>query len=363
VNAGTEEYSLPFLMISFYIFTKYYFSPKQEARFGELIALGSCFTCAIMIRLNMFPLWLGFCIAIFVESVIKRRFTLLGKYIFGFCLGIIIILIPAFLYLKLNGIMDNFLAQVIFGGTKRGFSNSGIKAIYNNFYTLLYRNNSAIPLYLGIFWLVTKYKQPGFAYYAGYTFSYFLSLLFLSFSGDSPHYNLTLIPFFVPALTFLAGILYNVFSEKKAKYALLFLVFCFIFSESFIRYARFLTMDGDDNSAAQLIKAGKMIDENTHPDDKIIYLGKDAYIYNFTNRDPASKYFQQGSHLRFIPGSKEEFVSEVLSVKPAIIAISTVNGEYSELTEDWYVPITELINREYRLLSDENGFELFIRQN
>jgi len=350
-------------MISLYIFTKYYFSPKQEVSFCELIALGSCFACAVMIRLNMFPLWAGFCIVILVEAVIKRRFTQLGKYIAGFCLGIIVIFIPLYLYLKLNGIMDDFLAQVIFGGTKRGFSNGGIKNIYNNFYTLLYRNNSAIPLYLGIFWLITKYKRTDFAYYAGYTLSYILMLLFLSFSDDSPHYNLTLIPFFVPALTFLADVLYRAFSEKKAKYALLFLLFGFIFSDSFIRYARFLTLSRGDNSAVPLIRAGRMIDENTNPADKIIYLGKDAYIYNFTHRDPASKYFQQGSHLNFIPGSKEEFVSDILSVKPAIISISTVKGRYGEVTAEWYAPIMELINREYRLLSDENGFDLFIRRN
>jgi len=363
VNAGTEEYSLPFLMISFYIFTKYYFSPKQEVSFGELIALGNCFACVVMIRLNMFPMWVGFCVVIFVESVIKRRFTLLGKYIAGFCLGIIVIFVPVFLYLKLNGVMGDFMDQVILGGTKRGFSSGGIKMFCINFYTLLYRNNSAIPLYLGIFWLITKYKQTHFSYYCGYTFSYFLMLLFLSFPGGGPHYNLTLIPFFVPALTFLAGVLYQAFSEKKHKYALLLLMFGFIFSESFIRYVRFMTMDSDGTSAAKLIRAGRMIDENTNPGDKIIYLGKDAYIYNFTHRDPASKYFQQGSHLQFIPGSEGEFVSDILSAKPAIISISTAKGRYSEVTAQWYAPIMELINREYQLLSDENDFDLFIRRN
>ena len=80
VNAGTEEYSLPFLMVSFYIFTKYLFLPDKNISFIELIVLGICFTCVVLIRLNMFPLWFGFCLVIFAEAVIKRRFALLGKY-------------------------------------------------------------------------------------------------------------------------------------------------------------------------------------------------------------------------------------------------------------------------------------------
>jgi len=88
VNAGTEEYSLPFLMVSLYLFAKYYFSQKQDLSFIELVILGFCFVCAVLIRLNMFPLWVGFCMVIFIETIIKRRFALLGKYVTGFCLGI-----------------------------------------------------------------------------------------------------------------------------------------------------------------------------------------------------------------------------------------------------------------------------------
>jgi hypothetical protein len=33
VNAGTEEYSLPFLMVSFYIFTKYFFVISRNYSF------------------------------------------------------------------------------------------------------------------------------------------------------------------------------------------------------------------------------------------------------------------------------------------------------------------------------------------
>ena len=136
VNAGTEEYSLPFLMISFFIFSKYYFSEK-EIRFYELVILGACFACAIMTRLNAFPLWAGFCVAILVETLYKRKYSALFRYISGFCLGVFVILLPVFLYLKVNDILNDFYVQVIAGGTARGFSAPGIKEISNYYFEVM----------------------------------------------------------------------------------------------------------------------------------------------------------------------------------------------------------------------------------
>jgi hypothetical protein len=363
VYAGTEEYSLPFLMVSLYLFTKYYFSPKHDISFCGYFLLGACFACAVLIRLNMFPLWAGFCSVIFVESIIKRRFASLGKYAAGFCLGIIIILIPVFLYLKLNGIIDAFLNQVVFGGAAKGFSGGSLKEITRNFYLVLSRNLSIIPLVIGAFWIITKFKQANFSFYVGYTFSYFLMVLFLSFSSGDSHYNMVLVPFFIPALVFLICILDSVFPVMKVKNVILVLFLCFVFSEGLVKYLYDLSKIIHDNSGSQLIKAGKMIDENTKPGDKIISLGFNGYIYLFTQRDIASKYCYQGSGLNHISGAKNEFISDITLNKPAIIALFNAEDGIGQIMNDWHMPIFRMIESEYRLLSDENGFKLFIRNN
>jgi len=363
VNAGTEEYSLPFLTVSLYLFTRYYFSQKQDLSFFELVILGICFTCAVLIRLNMFPLWAGFCMVIFIENIIKRRFVLLGKYAAGFCLGIIVIFIPVFLYLKLNGIMDAFLTQVIFGGAAKGFSGGGLKETIKNFYIVINRNYSFIPLFAGLFLMITGFKQSNFCFYVGYTLSYFLMVLFLSFSSGDTHYNMVLVPFFIPPLTFLADILDSAFSAIKAKKTILVLFLCLVFSEGFVKYLYDLSKIVFDKSGSQLVNAGKMIDENTKPGDKIISLGFNGYIYPFTQRDIASKYCYQGSGLNHIPGAKDEFISDITSNKPAIIALFNAEDGIGQIMNDWHAPIFKMIDREYLLLSDENGFKLFIHND
>jgi len=366
VNAGTEEYSLPFLMISFFIFTKYFFSPKQEASFFELVILGICFACAIMIRLNMFPMWVGFCLIIFIESILKKHFSLLGKYIAGFFLGIIIIFIPLFLYLKLNGIIDDFFTYVIFGGAKQGFSGGGLKETVKNFYIIFNRNYSFLPLLFGLFFVIIKFKQTYFNYYIGYTISCFLMILFLSFSWGDSHYNMVLIPFFIPAIIFLIDIFDSAFSvikNSKTKNIILILFFCFIYSEKLIKHLDDLSEFFFEKSWTPLINAGKMIDANTKPGDKIISLGFNGYIYPFTKRDIASKYCYQSSGVNYIPGAKDEFISDILLNKPAIIVLLNPKDGFNQILYDWHAPILDMIDNEYRLLSNENGFKLYKRND
>jgi hypothetical protein len=359
--AGTEEYSLPFLMISFYIFTKRYFGTQKADRFIELIVLGFCFSSAVLIRLNMFPLWAGFCAVIFVESIIHRRFLLLGKYMLGFCIGTMIVLIPVYFYLKLNGILSDFINQVIVGGASKGFSGANIKQVAKNFYSTIDRYLCFIPLVTGAFWLITKYKEKSFLFYVGYVFSYILMMIFLSVALGDGHYNMVLVPFFVPALAFIIGIVHQELPKNKYKNIMLIFFLCIAFSEGIVKYLDDTVEIFTNNSGRELVKAGKIIDENTQPDDKIISLGFNSYIYPFTERRSASKYIYQGSGIDHIPGTREEFLSDIMRNKPAIIAIfGAEEGRYNYLP-DWYAPIYTMMEQEYTLFSDANGYYLFMR--
>jgi hypothetical protein len=364
VAAGTEEYSLPFLMISLYIFTKYFFLREQEVSPLELLVLGICFSCAVLIRLNMFPLWAGFCIIILIESITKHRFTTLGKYLFWFCAGITIATVPVFLYLKLNEILDGFFYQVIKGGAAQGFSDaSSVKQIAKNFFIVLDRGYSILPLLTGVFWIITKYKNTCFFYSLGYILSYILMLLFLSFSSGDSHYNLVLIPFFIPAITFVIEIIYSAFSGIRKRKSVILLFLCIYYSGFLLKWLDDTIEGTSGNSGTWLINAGRMIDENTTPDDKIISLGINGYIYPFTERKAVSKYIYQGSGLDHFPGAREEFLSDILTSKPAIIAIFSAEDLRYDYLPAWYRPVYELIDEEYRLLSDENGYYLFIRKD
>jgi hypothetical protein len=261
----------------------------------------------------------------------------------------------------LNGIFSDFVEQVIVGGASKGFSGGGgIKQLIKNFYITINRFYCIVPLAAGAFWCIRDYKKSAFSFAAGYMISYILMVLFLSFALGNSHYNMVLIPFFVPTIAVLLETTQRAFSALKYKNLALIALFCVVLSEGIIKYIDDTLEVFYNKSGQELIAAGKMIDENTAPDDTIISLGFNGYIYPFTARRAASKYFYQGSGVDLIPGSREEFLSDVLNNKPAIIAVFTAeeNGRYDYLPS-WYSPVFELIERDYYLLSGENGYRLF----
>jgi hypothetical protein len=209
--------------------------------------------------------------------------------------------------------------------------------------------------------MIIKFKQVNFGFYAGYAFSWFLMVLFLSFSSGDSHYNMVLLPFFIPSLVFLVDILHSAFSGFKAEKAILVFFLCFVFSEGLVKYLYDFSKIISDNSGSNLKNAGKMIDENTKPDDKIVSLGFNGYIYPFTKRNIASKYCYQGSGLNHIPGANDEFISDITQNKPAIIALFNAEDGIGQIINDWHTPVFKMIENDYSLLSDKNGFKLFIR--
>jgi hypothetical protein len=343
-----------------------------------IAALGACFGCAVLIRQNTFPLWLGFCAVIFTENLVKRRFALLGKYALGFCLGLAAVFIPAFLYLRLNGIWDDFLDQVVRGGALKGFSGGGVKQIAKNFYIVINRHYSFVPLLFGIFSIITGRgknsgktggengkgggrggERSGGAFYAGYTLSYILMVLFLSFSSGDSHYNMVLVPFFIPPFTIFAGAVYSAFSGIRGQKAVFAFFLCVVFSEGLVKYADDFLEIFHNRSGADLVRAGRMIDENTKPGDTIISLGFNGYIYPFTRRAAASKYIYQGSGVDYFPESREEFLSDVLRNRPAVIVIFGAEEGRADYLPGWYAPVYGLIEKDYKLLSDANGCYLY----
>jgi len=361
VNAGTGEYALPFMMISLFIFTNYFFKTRHETRFHNMIILGICFSCVAMIQLNLVTLWIGFCLVIFIENIINKRFIELSKYIIFFLIGTFIIIFPIFLFLQINEILYNFFTQVIFGGASRGFSASGLKDVAKNFYIVINRTNSILPLVLGFILIIINYKKENFTYYLAYTISVILSVLLISFSSGDGHYNMVLVPFFIPVLAFIAKLIDIAFSGKKYKNFLLIFFFFLVFSEGIVNYLYDSTKILTNNSGRELIATGKLIDQNTVHGDKIISLGFNSYIYPFTQRDAASKYIYQGSGLDHISGAKEEFISDILNEKPAVIALFNAEDGIGQIMYDWHDPIFKMIESDYRILSTENGFILYIR--
>jgi len=355
--AGAEEYSMPFVVISLYIFTKYYFT-QTESSIVELITLGICFAAAVLIRINMFPLWFAFCLVIVVESIIKRKYLSLFKYILLFAAGILIVLIPVLFYLGMNHALADFISQNMFAGGSRAFQGSSVKEIARSFFIITGKRYSFFPLVIGALWIIKNPKSERLFFYIGFILAFFLSVLFHAIIRTNyNHYNMIVLPFLVPAFTFFIKNICHYFSDtiKFSKTAVL-LFLCVVFADEIFSGIYLTYVKLTDKSRNKIITTGKIIDQNTMDGDEIISLGLSRHIYLFTNRRPASKYIYQLSGAQYYPNTKSEFISDMLNKKPAIIVIA--KKDYNHLPE-WYSPVFSMIESEYRLLADSEDYYLY----
>ncbi len=97
----TEEYALPFISYSLYVFSKFY-KDKENINWYEIILLGGSFTIVFLLRANMISLWAAFCFIILVEFLMYKNFKELIRVLILFVVGILLVLIPIVLYLYLN---------------------------------------------------------------------------------------------------------------------------------------------------------------------------------------------------------------------------------------------------------------------
>jgi hypothetical protein len=358
--AGPDEYTVPFMMISLYIFTKFFFT-KKDPPIYELIILGICFATSVFIRINHFPLWLGFCVVILIESLQKRSYFPLLKYVLFFLLGILIVTIPLISYLYINNAFSDYIHQNIIIGGSRGFTGFGILGFTKSFILIMEKGFCYVPLFVFYIWIYKKQKEINIYLSFALLLSYLLTIFFFAIIRTSfAHYNMLLVPFLVPAFVFCVKTVFGYFAIFKFKKLILLVLFCFVFFKDLLSWviAGYETIK--DTSRNELILTGKKIDQNTDVDDTIIFLGRSS-IYLFTERQSASRYIYQISGIRYDPNAQGAFLHDLQENDPKIIVIGNNDGQYAYFS-DWYSHVYSMMENEYRLLSSEDGHFLFIRE-
>ncbi|MDR3047685.1 MAG: hypothetical protein LBU51_08785 [Bacteroidales bacterium] len=361
--AGTEEYSLAFMMISLYIFTKYYFT-KNEAKIFELVILGLCFASSILIRINMFPLWLGFCLILTIKMIAKHKISSLLKYITFFCIGIIIIIIPVMLYLYLNNALTDFIVQNLASGSSRAFQGFSLKEMIKSFFIIIEKKYCFLPLLIGSLWIIKNIHTEYIWFYVSYTISFILTVLFHAvIRTNFDHYNMVLVPFLVPVFVFCITYLYKYLSSVKYKKIAVLLMVFILFAMPVLKTIDdiFDFLKNKEHEREYLIAMGKEIDKNTGDGDTIISLGFNCNPYLFTNRKSASKFIYQTSGVNYYPEAQQKFLNDISKKPPAIIVIRKNEEQRYDYLPVWYKPIYDMIDKDYYKLDIVGNYVLFIK--
>ena len=334
----TEEYVLPFIFISLYIFTKYYFTQAEPGKI-HIVILGACFGISLLLRPNMFAIWFSFCIVIFVQKLLQKEYKSIVQYILFFCSGIIFTLLPVLLYLKITGALEDCIDQYIVFNRIYMTSSARASATFFSYVKsfIIAVNRALVPFLIALAWLLLeKPLTAKYGFYIGYAISWVISFFLIGLSRmNYGHYYMVLIPLFVPVLSYCTDKLFKVFYQSKyvcIKYGLPILFLCAFFNHQVLSAARIVYGNINSGSRIYFSELGKFINDNTSPNDTISVLGNQCVSYLFTDRDSASKYIYQLPLVLISPKIKMEYVSDIQKMQPEFLIIP-LDGRYERVFE------------------------------
>lgn len=339
----TEEYALPFILLSVYIFVdfftsseKYLSSNSNQKKWlyyngkwlnSNVILCGISFACTFFLRPNMIAVWIVFCIAIFIFCLYKKWHQEIFKFVVSFFIGILIIAIPIMIYLVVNGAFNDFMNDFFLFNFVYS-SNEVTATTYHKISSFFGFFNTSTCLLAFIIMIWKLYddvqKKDGLFYDISYLIYMILNLVLISMSGmQYPHYGILILP----TLIYPYGILFQSLEHKKMKnispYIIGYLVLVMIMptwskylENTFLRMNQTSEMKWkSDYSKDPLIL---YIKEKTDENDEIAIYGNKNAIYNFTKTKSASKYSYMTSTLKRNKKIMKEYFDELEEKKPQL---------------------------------------------
>ena len=338
----TEEYAMPFIAVSIYIFADYFLNKKVSD--FRLLVCGFSFGAVCLLRANMAVVWLVMCAGVLADHIYnyisknddkdenkrekaRELFRKTGKQISLFIVGAALMIAPVLLWLAVNHALKDFWEQyIVFNSQYIGDTTFAkqIKVFVDSANTPYILCSFLISVYFA----VKKRKNFDILY----VIFMLLSLITVSVSGRLyQRYSLILIPAFAYPFSLLGNQLdFHLASNssERRNYAasLITLYFVVILALPLwitalpLPFEQFPNRNKTSFGAAET-RTARVIQENTSPDDRILVVGNWDVIYLLSNRFCSSvQSFQSPLH-SISPELKSRFWEEMKDAVPPSIVV------------------------------------------
>ncbi len=356
----TEEYALPFITISLYVFCDYLLN--GEISHKRIIIAGSGFGVVLMLRPNMIAAWIVFTVFIFVELMRQKEIEKLIIMVGYFIIGTLFIVFPIIIWLIREGAFKEFWNCYVVYNCKYVNTGKKISNLCDSYMKIVHSGLFLFSLegiLLGIV-LNCKYRIFNILY----LFFLGLDTILVIMSGRTyMHYGMVM----VPALIYPISLLLKGISElKTVKFARLLLRFSFfvviflyvvelrIPVKKIIEITNGKVKNGYSESLCEVIKC---IEEETDLTEKISVYGNWDIVYKCTNREHATKYSYQFPIAELDKEIFEDYYNQLNKQLPKMIVIQ--EGRYDEYIEKF------LLSKKYRLhwmgdCNDKNSASVWV---
>lgn len=324
-----EEYAAPFMMISLYIFSKYFLENKVSWR--NIVLLGISFSIVALIRFNMVSIWCVFVLVILIDLIYKKEYMRLLNYIIYFTIGILIVLLPLGIYLYVNdALYEAFYQSFIFNLYYIGDGETIVHVLRSFFLRPIIITMASV---FGVSLIFVDFRDRYNVAIIGSTVLTVISVLLSK--RDYPHYLIALLPL-------VAIFLILIFKNKKFNFRYLLAIFVIfspalidnainILSKNVSSYGRIgsaiqevqnIAYDNEINIAS-LQKVSEYIKNNTDNSDFIYTHRLSGNIYLESDRLANTKYFAlPATDITNNEKVVKEFFADMTNKRPKFLVVN-----------------------------------------
>lgn len=341
----SEEYALPCIAFSNYVFLKYL--RTGECKLRDFFFVGLTFTAVLMIRVNMVAPW-AFYVPYFLATLVKdKKYQDMRTMIIGFACGMLAVLLPSMAYfLSTSSLRDMWEAYILFNfkyiSDKGGTQN--VLAVIRMFIRIF-----ALPCLCMLASLLQQRKDKCHLINAAV---FAVTLLSVSISGrDYPHYGITLLPIFALPIAYVLESLRSNLQDRADKTtacaARLFLTLI-----ALIPLLSLPVPIGTGKVWHDSIV--KYLKEETAPDSDVLVFANEAMYYVASERYTKQRFLYQEPVIRQHPLMIEAFTNDLASNPPDYIVLQNHRTEW--LGNPAFSGIRELLDSTYEKKNFPEGY-------
>lgn len=314
-----EEYAMPFLAVSLYIYLDYFINHKITRCRLVICGLGLGAIC--MLRPNMLSVWFVFSIAVLIDCIRKKDWGNIWCFVLFFLLGFCIIVLPIVIWLACNHAFEAFIEDYIIFNFVYSAAGKGMK--WYAFFTFFKTKDLLIVTIITIYLLCTQKNKFLYGIYLVYIFC---TVLLMGMAGrTAPHYGMVLVPMFAFPIAKLLSVFGSEPNAKSFKIVASLYILSTVLPSWFGLMSNMMTIyqDRNEDHHSELVRSVcQVVMDNTSEEDHISVCGSWDIIYLMSNRMHATKYSYLFPVGRMMPSIMDEYFEQLTEEQPKIIVVS-----------------------------------------
>lgn len=357
----SETYSLSFISIALFLFSKYIL--KNNLKPYEFILIGVTGALTFFTRPNMIALWLVICIYILMSLLITKAYKALACYAGQIFIGGILVCLVILIYGLLMGNLREMIYQTIILNLQYSAGNSLLNKIESISLFVQFMNDNYLLLFLSLSLLLFASLKKHITDQEIRLF--FLTLIYAVINFATvivsgrfyPHYFITMLPAFLLLFSLaLSWVNRQPNFQNLSLIAIVLLIFTLHVQmvNGFNNVVKLNTAKVNQYQESIEVKISDYIKKHTTTDDNIYVHALSANIYLQSNRFSNSKFFVLPSldYTQF-PTLQKEFKQDFSENPPQFIVVSKgvyesenldnrrMNQFVLHLIESKYKPVSE----------------------